>query len=270
MNRIEQRFTKLRESRRTALIPFITAGDPLPEYVVTLLHALVKAGADLIELGVPFSDPMADGPVIQHASERALQHKVDMHKVLGWVRTFREQDDTTPIVLMGYLNPIEIYGDGFGLDAAACGVDGVLVVDCPIEETAVLQPLREAGLHTILLAAPTTEASRLARIAREARGYLYYVSFAGVTGAKRLQAETIANRVRQLRAQSRAPVAVGFGVRDADGARAIAEFADAVVIGSALVEQLAECQDIASLQACVERVLAPLHQALSHNKGVAP
>jgi tryptophan synthase alpha chain len=239
-NRIDACFHALRARHRTALIPFITAGDPIPGATVALMHALVDGGADLIELGVPFSDPMADGPVIQHADERALRNHVGIADILGWVRAFRERDADTPVVLMGYLNPIGVHGiERFACEAMDAGVDGVLVVDCPIEEDATLQPLRDAGLQRILLAAPTTSDARLARAIEMAEGYLYHVSFAGVTGAAKLSTADIAQRVGTIRARARVPVAVGFGIKDAASAKAVAAFADAVVIGSALVGTLA-------------------------------
>jgi tryptophan synthase alpha chain len=263
MNRIDTRFAELRSQRRTALIPFITAGDPLPDATVEVMHALVDAGADVIELGMPFSDPMADGPVIQHADERALRQHVGVADILGWVREFRAQDATTPVVLMGYLNPIEIHGsERFAGEAAAAGVDGVLVVDCPIEEDATLQPLRAAGLARILLVAPTTSAVRLTRAAAAAEGYLYYVSFAGITGAAKLSAADVAPHVAALRQQSRVPIAVGFGIKDAAGATAVAEFADAVVIGSALVTALAGAADEADACRRARAFLAPVRVAL--------
>ena len=261
--RIEACFAALRAQKRTALIPFITAGDPLPEATVAVMHALVEAGADLIELGMPFSDPMADGPVIQHANERALRQHVGIADILGWVHAFRERDTTTPVVLMGYLNPIAIHGiEHFAHEAAAAGVDGVLVVDCPLEEDATLQPLRNAGLARILLAAPTTSDARLARAIDMAEGYLYYVSFAGITGAAKLSATEIAPRVEAMRARATVPVAVGFGIKDAASAVAIAGFADAVVIGSALVAALADATD--ANDACRRAVafLAPIRAAL--------
>lgn len=263
MNRIDQRFTELKAAGRTGLIPFITAGDPQPEATVEVMHALVRAGADIIELGVPFSDPMADGPVIQHADERALAHGTNLQRVLHAVQRFRADDARTPVVLMGYLNPIEIHGySRFAAEAVAAGVDGVLVVDCPIEEGQTLEPLREAGLRRILLAAPTTAPARLSRLCAAAEGFLYYVSFAGITGADRLSIESIADRVSQIRDEANAPVAVGFGVRDAASARAVAAFADAVVIGSALVARLdgAASADEAARRA--HAFLAPVRQAL--------
>jgi tryptophan synthase alpha chain len=263
MSRIDRRFADLKAAGRTGLIPFVTAGDPSPQHAVALMHALVEAGADLIELGVPFSDPMADGPVIQHASERAIARGVGLEQVLAWVAAFRERDSRTPIVLMGYLNPMEIHGYArFAEEAVAAGVDGVLVVDCPLEEAAVLQPLRDAGLQQILLAAPTTAPERMAQLCRAAEGFLYYVSFAGITGAAQLHAADIAARVAAIGRQSKAPVAVGFGIRDATSARAVAGFADAVVIGSALVDRLAGATDPADITERTHAFLAPIRAAL--------
>jgi tryptophan synthase alpha chain len=263
MSRIDRRFAKLKSSGRTGLIPFVTAGDPAPEHLVSMMHALVDAGADLIELGVPFSDPMADGPVIQHASERAIAKGVGLNEVLGYVTEFRQRDADTPIVLMGYLNPVEIYGYArFAQAAVQAGVDGVLLVDCPLEEAAVLQPLREAGLQQILLAAPTTAPARIAQLCESAEGFLYYVSFAGITGAAHLSTGDIAARVADIRSRAKAPVAVGFGIRDAASAKAIAGFADAVVIGSALVERLAGATDAADIGVRVHGFLAPIRAAL--------
>ncbi|MGA7298127.1 MAG: tryptophan synthase subunit alpha [Rhodanobacteraceae bacterium] len=263
MNRIDTRFAELKKAGRTALIPFVTAGDPLPDAVPELMHALVDGGADLIELGMPFSDPMADGPVIQHANERALQKGVTLDRIFGWIREFRRRDDATPLVLMGYMNPLELYGfEAFAETAVAAGVDGVLLVDCPVEEAASCQPLRAAGLDQILLAAPTTSEARLARMCEQASGFLYYVSFAGVTGASQLSASDISGRVAQIRQSARVPVAVGFGVRDADSAVAIAAFADGVVIGSALVAQLAEAAGAEDLVKRARGFLQPIRAAL--------
>ena len=262
-NRIDARFTQLKANGQTGLIPFVTAGDPLPEAMVPLLHALVAAGADALELGVPFSDPMADGPVIQHASERALVKGVGLAQILAWVAEFRQKDSDTPIVLMGYLNPVEIHGyERFAREAIAAGIDGVLLVDCPLEESATIETLRSAGLRRIFLAAPTTAEARMARICAQAEGFLYYVSFAGITGADRLSLDAVRTRVAVLKAQARAPVAVGFGVRDAQSAATIAEFADAVVIGSALVERLATAGSVDEVCAVAEAFLAPIRTAL--------
>ena len=263
MNRIDRRFAALRDARRAGLIPFVTAGDPLPQATVALMHALVAAGADAIELGVPFSDPMADGPVIQHASERALAKGVGLKEILAWVAEFRRRDDVTPVVLMGYLNPIEIHGyEKFAREAVAAGVDGMLLVDCPLEESATIQALQAAGLRRIFLAAPTTSEARLAQISERSEGFLYYVSFAGITGADRLSTDAVRTRVNAIKARTQVPVAVGFGVRDAQSAAAIAAFADAVVIGSALVERLAGAQTADAACAAASAFLAPIRVAL--------
>src|SRR6185312_7483067 len=262
-NRIDRRFEELRAQSRTALIPFITAGDPLPDATVEAMHALVEAGADLIELGVPFSDPMADGPVIQHASERALSKHVGIAQVLRWVRMFRERDARTPVVLMGYLNPIEVHGmQRFGSEAVEAGVDGVLIVDCPIEEDATLRPLMDAGLPRILLAAPTTSEARLRKIAAAAEGYLYYVSFAGITGAARLRVDEVETRVHAMKENCDVPVAVGFGIKDAEGAARIGAFAAAVVIGSALVECMAGSANADEARSRAREFLLPIRTAL--------
>jgi tryptophan synthase alpha chain len=263
VNRIDLRFRELAAARRRGLIPFVTAGDPSAEATVPVMHALVEAGADILELGVPFSDPMADGPVIQHASERALSRGVGLSHILGWVREFRTKDSTTPIVLMGYLNPIEIYGyEKFARDASAAGIDGTLIVDCPMEESATVDTLRTAGIHQILLAAPTTPDARIAALRDRAEGFLYYVSFAGITGANRLSVESVRKRVHTMKSSMRVPIAVGFGVRDAASASAIGEFADAVVIGSALVERLAGADDVDDIAARAKEFLAPIRAAL--------
>lgn len=264
MNRIDRRFADLRAAGRKGLIPFITAGDPLPEATVAIMHALAGAGADLIELGIPFSDPMADGPVIQKASERAIERGVRAADALGYVRAFRADDAETPVVLMGYLNPVEIYGrERFVADAAAAGVDGMLLVDAPIEESAALRALLAShGLHQILLAAPTTAGERQHALADAAAGFLYYVAFAGVTGAARLDAGAVGAQVAQWRGLTSTPIAVGFGVRDVGSARAVAAHADAVVVGSALVEHLAGCADTETAAADAVAFLQPLRAAL--------
>jgi len=263
MSRVDARFAALAESGRTGLIPFVTAGDPAPGHMVALMHALVDAGADLIELGVPFSDPMADGTVIQHASERAIARGVGLAQVLEWVSAFRRRDGSTPVVLMGYLNPVEVHGyERFAREAVAAGVDGVLLVDCPLEESAVLEPLRAAGLQQILLAAPTTSAARMAPLCGAVEGFLYYVSVAGTTGNSHLSVGDVAAHVAELRRYTDKPVAVGFGIRDAAGAKAVAAFADAVVIGSALVDALAGAADAEDVAARVQGFLAPVRAAL--------
>ena len=262
-SRIDQRFTDLKARRRKGLIPFITAGDPLPEAMVDLMHALVAAGADLIELGVPFSDPMADGPVIQHASERALARGTGFKQIFDWISEFRRSDANTPVVLMGYMNPVEVLGTArFARDAVQAGVDGVLLVDCPIEEMDAVSALRGAGLCQILLAAPTSVDARLQKICDAAAGFLYYVSFAGITGADRLSVEPVRARVAVIKQRTKTPVAVGFGVRDAASASAIGEFADAVVIGSALVDRLAGSADRVEVCARARAFLAPIRAGL--------
>ena len=260
--RIEARFAALRAAGRTALIPFITAGDPASEATVPVMHALVEAGADLVELGVPFSDPMADGPVIQQSSERALARGVGLSRVLDYVAAFRRSDATTPVVLMGYLNPVEMFGlERFAERAAAAGVDGVLLVDCPPEEAAETRAALDShGLRQIMLAAPTTPDARLATLLRESQGYLYYVSFAGVTGASGLDLAPVRARIAGLRGGL--PIAVGFGVRDAASAAAIGEFADAVVIGSALVAHLAGAATPEDAAARATAFLTPIRAAL--------
>ena len=240
MSRIQATFERLDKNRRKALIPFVTAGDPEPGMTVPLMHALVAAGADVIELGVPFSDPMADGPVIQRASERALQQGVGLDRVLAFVREFRASDQRTPVVLMGYANPIEAMGtERFVDDAQRDGVDGVLVVDYPPEECGSFASLvRSRGMDLIFLLAPTSDDARIAEVARLASGYLYYVSLKGVTGAGHLDLAEVAQKIPQIRRQTKLPVGVGFGIRDAATARAVAQFADAVVIGSAIIQRM--------------------------------
>jgi tryptophan synthase alpha chain len=238
MSRIQATFEQLAKHRRKALIPFVTAGDPEPGMTVPLMHALVEAGADVLELGVPFSDPMADGPVIQRASDRALKHGVGLDRVLGFVREFRAGNQTTPVVLMGYANPIEAMGiDRFVEAAQQAGVDGVLVVDYPPEECVSFASLvRSRGMDLIFLLAPTSSDARMAQVAKLASGYLYYVSLKGVTGAGHLDLAEVAEKIPRIRRQTKLPVGVGFGIRDAATAKAVAEFADAVVIGSAIIQ----------------------------------
>lgn len=264
MSRLDTRFAELKTARRPGLIPFVTCGDPAPELNVALLHALVASGADAIELGMPFSDPAADGPVIQHASERAIAKGTNLASALNTVREFRTTNATTPIVLMGYLNPLEQYGRGkFFADASSAGVDALLIVDCPIEESAALQAqMQPLGLQQIFLVAPTSSPARRARMAEAAQGFLYYVSFSGITGAGKLDTGSVLQTIRELRAQSQVPVAVGFGIRDAKSAAELGAVADAVVIGSALVEHLAGAQTIADLQARVQSFLGPIYTAL--------
>ena len=240
MSRIQSTFAQLAQSRRKALIPFVTAGDPDPGMTLPLMHALVAAGADVIELGVPFSDPMADGPVVQRASDRALKHGVGLARVLAFVREFRATNQVTPVVLMGYANPIEAMGtQRFAIEAQQAGVDGVLVVDYPPEECASFAGLvRSHDMDLIFLLAPTSSDARMAQVAKLASGYLYYVSLKGVTGAGHLDLAEVAEKIPRIRKQTNLPVGVGFGIRDAATARAVAELADAVVIGSAIIQQM--------------------------------
>ncbi len=245
MSRIAQRFAELKTANRTALIPFITAGDPNPAITVPTMHALVEGGADLIELGVPFSDPMADGPTIQYASERALKHNVSLHDVLAMVRQFREQDSATPVILMGYLNPVEIMGyEAFAAEAAKAGVDGLLTVDMPPEEADELTAaLRAKELDPIFLLAPTTERPRIERICQLASGFVYYVSLKGITGAGHLDTDAVASRLETIRSVTDLPVGVGFGIKDGDSAARVGAVADAVIVGSAVVNRMAELEN---------------------------
>ncbi len=247
MSRLEARFRALRKEGRAALVPFVTAGDPDPGVTRRLLPRLVDAGADVIELGVPFSDPMADGPVIQRAGERALAAGTSLSGVLDLVRGFRgdRAGAGAAVVLMGYLNPIEAMGPArFADEAAAAGVDGVIVVDMPPEEGGALLPaLRERGIDPVFLLSPTTSTERMRRIASEGAGFLYYVSLKGITGAGHLDPGSVVEALGRVRAVSDLPVGVGFGIADADSARRIAAVADAVVVGSAIVRRIEEALD---------------------------
>jgi tryptophan synthase alpha chain len=240
MSRISAKFAELQTQNRKALIPFITAGDPAPGQTVPLMQALVAGGADIIELGVPFSDPMADGPTIQRASERALTYGVSLRIVLGMVHEFRKIDATTPVVLMGYANPIEAYGaEAFAHDAKVAGVDGVLIVDYPPEECVEFSRLmKQSGIDPIFLLAPTSVAARFADVAKLGSGYIYYVSLKGVTGSAAIDLDEVAQRIPAIRDKVGMPVGVGFGIRDAVSAARIARVADAVVIGSKIIETI--------------------------------
>jgi tryptophan synthase alpha chain len=266
MSRLDLRFAALKQAKRSGLIPFFTCGDPfaVDGAEAQLMHALVQGGADVLELGMPFSDPVADGPVIEKASERAIARGVELHGVLRTVAEFRRTDALTPIVLMGYVNPIEQYGTAkFFADAGRAGADAVLLVDCPLEESDELVPLlAAAGLQQIFLIAPTTSALRRQRMLERAAGFVYYVSFKGITGAAKLDQAGVAGELEQLRKLARTPLAVGFGIRDAASAVALAAHADAVVIGSALVETLAAATDVADACARARAFLEPIRQAL--------
>ncbi len=263
MSRIATRFAELKAQGRKALIPYVTAGDPYADASAEIMLAMAKAGADVIELGVPFSDPMADGPVIQKASERALARGIGTTQVLAMVREFRRADAKTPLVLMGYANPVERYGvERFVTDAREAGVDGVLVVDYPPEECeAFAATLRAAGLDPIFLLAPTSTDARMARVGRIASGYVYYVSLKGVTGAGHLDTAAVARMVPRIRAHVGVPVGVGFGIRDGATAKAVAASADAVVIGTALVQCL-EAQPRAQVAAAAADFIAGIRAAL--------
>ena len=247
MSRIATRFNELKQRQRKALIPYVTAGDPQPGVTVPLMHAMVRAGADILELGVPFSDPMAEGPVIQRAMERALEHHVSLRDVLAMVAEFRQKDPETPVLLMGYLNPIEVMGYGhFAKAAAAAGVDGVLIVDLPPEEAdELLAEIQPAGLDIVFLVSPTTDEARIEKIAKVSSGFIYYVSLKGVTGAGHLDTNEVADRVNRIKAHSKLPVGVGFGIKDAASAARVAQVADAVVVGSALVKKVEETGGLA-------------------------
>ncbi|MEE8342303.1 MAG: tryptophan synthase subunit alpha [Gammaproteobacteria bacterium] len=265
MSRIGGCFQTLGKRGRKALVPYITAGDPEPDVTVPLMHALVTAGADLMEVGVPFSDPMADGPVIQAACERALAHHMTLHGVLELVTQFRREDTDTPVVLMGYLNPIEVMGyEVFAEHAAKAGVDGVITVDLPPEEAAdLVAALRRHEVDPIFLLAPTSTDARIRKICEVASGFLYYVSFKGVTGANRLDVSAVAEKLQQIRGHTDLPVGVGFGVRDPQTAAQVAAVADAVVVGSVLVKKMAELADAPDKIAPeVAALLSELRQAM--------
>ncbi len=240
MSRIQTSFSQLSAQGRKALIPFITAGDPNPSATLPLMHALVESGADVIELGIPFSDPSADGPTIQRASERALAQGMSLRKVLDIVREFRRTNDSTPVVLMGYANPVEAFGmERFPAAARDAGVDGVLIVDYPPEECETFSAsLKAVGLDPIFLLAPTSEEQRFDDVAKAGSGYIYYVSLKGVTGAATMDFDEVARRLPEIRARVGMPVGVGFGIRDAQTAARVASIADAVVIGSRIIEEI--------------------------------
>ena len=270
MSRIAAAFEKLRADGRKALIPFVTAGDPNPAAMVPLMHALVEGGADVIELGVPFSDPMADGPVIQRSSERALKHGVSLKDVIGYVAEFRKTNADTPVVLMGYANPIEAIGAERFADAAkAAGVDGVLVVDYPPEEAeSIVSLMDKRGLDTIFLLSPTTTEARLKQVAALGRGYLYYVSLKGVTGAANIDLADVSAKLERIRAHTKLPLGVGFGIRDAETARAIAGVSDAVVIGSRLVQEI-ESSKPEEVNARITTLLRGIREAMDRRNAEA-
>jgi len=240
MNRIDNVLSQLQASGKKMLSPYITAGDPEPEMTVKLMHALVEAGADILELGIPFSDPMAEGPVIQEAMERALAHGIHCDNVLSMVKEFRQKDKNTPVVLMGYLNPIEQYGyQKFAKQAKLCGVDGMIIVDLPPEESQEHASCwQEAGIHNIYLCSPTTTDERMKLINKYARGYLYFVALKGVTGSDSFDLDLVRTIYQQRKGQTKLPVMVGFGIKTAEMAKSVAEFADGVIVGAALITEI--------------------------------
>jgi tryptophan synthase alpha chain len=249
VRRLQTVFEQLQQRGRKALVPYIVAGDPRPELTVPLMHELVRQGVDIIELGVPFTDPMAEGPVIQRAHERALRHRVTLRGVLDMVAEFRREDSSTPVVLMGYANPVEHMGyEHFARQADRAGVDGVLIVDMPAEEADELNAaLADTGIDNIFLLAPTTTDGRIARVAALASGYLYCVSLKGVTGAGNLDIGAVCEQLRRIKAHTSLPVTVGFGIKDAASAAAVGEVAEGVVVGSALVDRLAALAENAGI-----------------------
>lgn len=266
MSRITATFSALQAQQKKALIPFVTSGDPSPAMTVPLMHAMVKSGADIIELGIPFSDPMADGPAIQRASERAIKQGVGLRNVLGYVAEFRRDNATTPVVLMGYANPIEYMGyEKFCIAARASGVDGVLVVDYPPEEGGDLfKYLAAQQLDPIFLLAPTSSDARIAAVGRLARGYVYYVSLKGVTGAANIDLTEVAKKLPVIKSMVKLPVGVGFGIRDAATAKSVAGVADAVVIGSRIIQEI-ENSDASNVLENVAKLLAGIRIAMDAN-----
>jgi tryptophan synthase alpha chain len=263
MSRIQGRFEALAKAKRKALIPYIMAGDPHPSLAVPLMHGLVEAGADIIEFGVPFSDPMADGPVVQRSGERALKHGVGLSKVLAMVKDFRQRDTATPVVLMGYANPIEAMGlEKFAAAAKAAGVDGVIVVDYPPEECLEFSALmKKNDIDPVFLLAPTSTKKRIDEVARSGSGYLYYVSLRGVTGAANIDISEIKEKIPAIRKATRMPIGVGFGIRDAESARRVAQTADAVVIGSRIIQEIEAGRPEDAVMR-VKDFLKPIRQAL--------
>ena len=263
MSRIQGRFEALAKAKRKALIPYIMAGDPHPSLAVPLMHGLVEAGADIIEFGVPFSDPMADGPVVQRSGERALKHGVGLSKVLGMVKDFRKSDTATPVVLMGYANPIEAMGiEKFAAVAKAAGIDGVIVVDYPPEECLEFAALmKKNDIDPVFLLAPTSTQKRIDEVARSGSGYLYYVSLRGVTGAANIDISEIKEKIPAIRKATRMPIGVGFGIRDAESARRVAQTADAVVIGSRIIQEIEAGRPEDAVMR-VKDFLKPIRQAL--------
>lgn len=265
MSRIKQAFAQLQNEQRKALIPYITAGDPQKDATVPMMHALVESGADIIELGVPFSDPMADGPTIQLACERALAHNTSLHDVLAMVAEFRRANSRTPVVLMGYLNPVECMGyETFAEAAAEAGVDGVLMVDLPPEEAVdVAAYFRDRQLDMIYLIAPTTTDERIETIAHAGSGYVYYVSLKGVTGSRALDVDDVGHNLARIRQHVTIPVGVGFGISNGDTAAAVSKVCDGVIVGSAIVNLIAaNTADPRAAEAAVSGLVSDMRRAL--------
>jgi len=270
MSRIADRFAALKAEGRCALVPYITAGDPHPDTTVDIMHTLVDAGADLIELGVPFSDPMADGPVIQAAHERALLHHTSLSNILDMVARFRQKDEKTPVLLMGYANPVERMGyDTFIERAVNAGIDGVLTVDLPPEEGSEFDAmLRANSMDPIFLLSPTTTESRIKRIAEVASGFLYYVSLKGVTGAGNLDIQSVDKMLEVIRKMTDLPIGVGFGISDAQSAANVARIADAVVVGSALIRIIeANQDDVSSANKKLYNLVSSMRDAIDDARG---
>ncbi len=266
MSRISAAFTRRREVGQKVLIPYLTAGDPKPEATVPLMHAMVSAGADILEIGVPFSDPMAEGPVIQRAMERALRHHVSLRQVLAMMQEFRKKDSKTPVILMGYLNPVEVMGyQEFASAAAAAGVDGALVVDLPPEEADdFISALSANSIDRIFLVSPTTSDARIKVITAYSSGFVYYVSLKGVTGAGHLDTDTVQSRVDLIKSMTTIPVGVGFGIKDAATAKQISAVADAVVVGSALVKLVEANPEIEQAKQAVGSLISEMRQAMDN------
>lgn len=268
MNRINQTLAQLKANNKKMLSPYITAGDPHPDVTVSLMHALVGAGADILELGIPFSDPMAEGPVIQHAMERALAHSVHCTDVLSMVKEFRRQDKNTPVIIMGYLNPIEQYGyERFARDAVDAGVDGTILVDLPPEEAKEIVALwQERGLASIFLCSPTTSDERMMLINQYGNGYLYYVSLKGVTGSDALDIESLKAQYLHRKAQAKIPLMVGFGIKTPAMAAEVAAFADGVIVGAALITQILDAYELnKNVPQAAASLIGSMRQAIDNN-----
>jgi len=264
-SRLNHYFAELKAQNKKALIPYVTAGDSNPSITVPLMHRMVESGADIIELGIPFSDPMADGPTIQLACERALEHHTSLHDVLNMVREFRKTNSETPIVLMGYLNPVEAYGyEEFAKDAEEAGVDGLLTVDLPPEEsTQLVSVLNQQNIDPIFLLSPTTTDERINMITHAGSGYLYYVSLKGVTGSSALNVDEVAEKVATIKAQTQLPVGVGFGIKDAESAAAVSKVSDGVIVGSAIVKIIEDnVDDTDTILNQIGALLSSMRQAM--------